>query len=1140
MRYFLVILLTLTLSFAVDAQGKKSEEKLVDKIHDMNDRTISGEVVDESGEPLAGATVMLKGTDIGVATNLDGQFSIMVSGKRPVLEIAYIGMKPETVSFDYHTMKYLFIKMKRADNMMDEVVVTGYQNIKRESATGSYQVLTTEDLDKRSTSDLASRLEGAVPGLVMDPKKGSTDEDAFTIRGVGTFQAKSSPLIVVDGLPIEGGISTVNPYDIENITVLKDAAAASIYGARASNGVIVITTKQAKAQRLTVDFNADLTISEKQDYSNYGWASAADMIELERYNYNAMLAEPGQAGLNSVLTDYRNNRRGSISKVMRLFLQNHEGEISDSDMNAVLNDWAGKDYRKEYMDVHDRTHVTQLYNVAMRMQGNSLSSSFNVNYSTDNMGIQNENSNSLTFKYRGDLKVCKWLDLAFGVNVLNTRSKTHAYDSYTGINSFMPYETMYNADGTRRGMEAGTYLGLAPFSDSTYELKDATFNLADEMNRNFSKRRYTNTRTFLHANFNILPGWTASGQFQYEDIFARTKTLYEADSYFMRNLYNLYTTASSVMEWVADPSKDWWGADFDFDAYLADPDHYGMMQQAKTQTVHHIPEGGCLQTYTQEAQYYTFRAQTGYRNTFAGKHFVDAVAGMEYRQTRVTSEDGLQYGYDPRTQTNLNLMTDWAYINNPTSNVFGSDAPVFGAPSKFGTTSVLHRYYSLYATASYVYDNRYSLSGSYRVDKTDLFGSDPKFRGRPLWSVGASWNAHNETFLRDYTWLNALKLRASYGLTGNIDPNSTSYLTARIKTNSITGGKEGSLQTPPNDQLRWEKTATWNAGVDFSFLGYRVNGSIDYYHKKGTDLLTVTDLDRTTGWSSLTINSGNMVNNGIELQLDGVILPSRGRRSLGIRLGLNFAYNHNEITKVSHFVNSGSEYLNSSLLHEGYPINSMFAFDYTGLKEVDGFYYMGWRDHNGEEHTSSIGNSEFTIDDVVYIGSTTPVYTGALIPTITWNGFTLSAMFNYYGGHYMRIGNDEWSDNAGGAYGYSNTFGNGAVSEKALNYWRGDKRYPANGYFQKDYKYLGYSNYRSSNIAHADYLKFRNVMLSYNFDPKLCRRIGLNDIRLRFQVNNLGTWARNSRNLDPEALTSNGSHTNTVPRSYTFSLFFNL
>ncbi|WP_289287676.1 SusC/RagA family TonB-linked outer membrane protein [uncultured Duncaniella sp.] len=1134
--YLLTGTMAMTLPVGVSAQaGKDNVRTSMEKIEK---KTISGTIFDEDGDPLPGATVLVEDSKEGTSTDVDGNFTLMSGKKNPTLVISYVGMKTARIKVD-NGGRYIRIRMQPAPNMMNEVVVTGYQNIKRESATGSYQVLTSDDLDKRSTTDLASRLEGTVPGLVMDPKKNSTDEDAFTIRGVGTFQAKSSPLIVVDGLPIEGGISTVNPYDIENITVLKDAAAASIYGARASNGVIVITTKRASQQRMTIDFNTDLTISEKQDYSNYGWASAAEMIELERYNFNAMLAEPGQAGLNSVMTDYDNNRRGNISKVMRMLLQNRKCELSDADLNATLSDWARNDYRKEYIDVHDRTQVTQLYNLSMRMQGNSLSSSFNVNYSSDNMGVRNENQNSLSFKYRGDLKACKWLDLSFGVNVLNTRSKTHSLGEYGSINSFLPYESMYDADGTRRGMEAAIYTGHNAFDTPVYELKNPTFNLADEMDRNFSKRRYTNTRTFIHANFNILPGWTASGQFQYEDIFARTCTVHEADSYMMRNIYNLYTTASSVMEWVDDTSKDWWGADMDFDAWMADPEHYGMTQVAKTEAKHHVPDGGSLETYTQEAKYYTFRAQTGYRNTFAGKHFIDAVAGMEYRQTKTTSESSVMLGYDEATQTNLNLNTDWDYINNPTTNVFGADNPVYGAPSTFKTTNILHRYYSLYVTGSYVYDNRYSVSASYRVDKTDLFGADPKFRGRPLWSVGGSWNAHNETFLRDYNWLNALKLRASYGLTGNIDPNSTSYLTATISTNSITGGKQGNLQTPPNDQLRWEKTATWNAGIDFAFLGYRLNGSLDYYHKSGSDLLTITDLDRTTGWSSLTINSGNMINRGVELQLDGVILPSHGRRSLGIRLGFNFAYNHNEVTSVSHHVNSGVEYLSSALLHEGYPINSLFSFDYTGLKEVDGLWYMGWRDHNGEEHTTSISNSEFTIDDVIYSGPATPKFTGAITPTITWNGFSLSAMFNYYGGHYMRVGNDEWSESAGGGYGYGNTFGNGAVSSSALRYWHGDTSYPANGYFQKDYKYLNYASYRNTNVVHADYLKFRNVMLSYNFDPKLCRKIGLNDIRLRFQVNNLGTWARNSRNIDPEAI-SGGRHIDKVPRSYTFSLFFNL
>lgn len=195
-------MLTLALAFSVDAQGTKSGDNLSAKIHKMDDRTVSGEVVDESGEPLAGATVMLKGTDIGVATNIDGQFSIMVSGKKPVLEISYIGMKTESIAIEKTSV--LFISLKRADNMMDEVVVTGYQNIKRENATGSYQIIRAEDMDKRYTGDITSNLEGRVPGVVYDPKSNSKDENAITIRGKSTFNAKESPLVVVDGFPSKG------------------------------------------------------------------------------------------------------------------------------------------------------------------------------------------------------------------------------------------------------------------------------------------------------------------------------------------------------------------------------------------------------------------------------------------------------------------------------------------------------------------------------------------------------------------------------------------------------------------------------------------------------------------------------------------------------------------------------------------------------------------------------------------------------------------------------------------------------------------------------------------------------------------------------------------------------------------------
>lgn len=206
---------------------KKVDNNVANTIEKISEKTVQGSVFDEEGEPLVGATVMIEGTTVGVATDLEGNFSLLSPKKNPTIVITYVGMQPVKMKLD-RANSYLKIVMKPATNMMDEVVVTGFQNIKRESATGAFQVITSDDLDKRSTTSLASRLEGSVPGVVMDPKSNSKDEDAFTIRGVGTFEAKSSPLVVVDGLPIEGGMSTVNPYDIENITILKDAAASAI------------------------------------------------------------------------------------------------------------------------------------------------------------------------------------------------------------------------------------------------------------------------------------------------------------------------------------------------------------------------------------------------------------------------------------------------------------------------------------------------------------------------------------------------------------------------------------------------------------------------------------------------------------------------------------------------------------------------------------------------------------------------------------------------------------------------------------------------------------------------------------------------------------------------------------------------
>ena len=1127
--YCLLFALAMLLSpLATQAQSRRGGS-MTETVRSIEKKTIIGTVVDENEEPLAGASVLIEGTTQGTVTDSDGNFSILVSGKNPVLLFSYLGMESRSVPVTANSQLVLRIKLNPQENMMNEVVVTGYQNFKRENATGAYQVLSAKDMDKRYTGDIKSNLEGKIPGMVVDHNQ--SGEAAITIRGISTFSNNSNvykPLVVVDGLPIEGGLESVNPYDIENITVLKDAAAVSIYGARATNGVIVITSKRARDERLSIDFNADVTISELQSYDNYDWASAAEIIQLEKYNFEAIKShEP--AIIDQYVSDIQRGRIKNIySKALRMLLFNHMGQVSDAELNSTFDRWSKNDYRKEFQNIHDRNLVTHQYNLALRNQGRVLNSSFVVNYAGSNQGVKQENSNSLSFKYSGDLKLAKWFDLSFGANVLNRREKTHAGGSYMSLNSFSAYESMYNEDGTPARMEASIYPGETQFDNPEYELKDPTFNPIEEMNYNFNNYRYTNVRSYVHATIHMpVDGWTVSGQFQYEDINSRSQTRYNKESEYMRNLYNMATIADTKVEWVdTDDPFNW-----DFGNWDGDMDHFYKDPVTVTTATHKVPDGDLLTTTNSYAQYYTFRAQTEYNHTF-GRHSVDVMAGLEYRQTHSTYDSNLLYGYNHATQSNLNVQTDWDFLLTPRIGVLGDVYSTYMAPHTFSTSETLHRFYSYYFTGNYSYDNRYAVSGSYRVDRTDLFGADPEFRGRPLWSVGASWNIHNEAFMdssRD--WLSALKLRASYGLTGNIDSSISSYLTASIRNNRF-GTLEGTLNTPPNDQLRWEKTATWNVGLDFAFFGYRLNGSFDIYKRSGSDLLTSTDLDPTTGWSSLRINNGNMTNFGIELQLNGHILKARRRQDVDINLGFNIAYNKNKVTYVPHKARSGSEYL-SMALHEGYPINSLFSLDYAGLIDVgDGYYRLGWRDKNGEVHTESYSTAVFTPEDAIFSGTYTPTISGAITPEISWRGITLSAMFSFYGGHYMRTDYYAWS-----SYGYD--YGNGSVSREMLRYWEGDTSVPANGYMSTYYNTSG-SGYRNTAIDHAGYVKLRNLVIGYEFPKRICNKIGMQNMRIRFQANNLCTIAANKLGLDPEAVSlTSGAYSNITPRSYTMSISFN-
>ena len=1076
------------------------------------ERTIKGHVYDADGETLIGVPICIGESRVCTVTDADGYYTFKIPVEQTTLKYSYVGMETAYVSIPAGTTTVSRDIVLRSDAVLDDVVVTGYQTLKKESATGAFQKITADDMEKRYTTTILENLEGQVPGLVSyNTGINGEGEQTLSIRGIATFQAKSNPLIVVDGLPIEGSLETINPYDIASITVLKDAAAASIYGARASNGVVVVVTKRAaKKDKVEISLNASLTIADKQTFDNYDYVGTSDAIDTELNAMDAVFADQMGAMYEGF---YWPTYASMFTPVAALYMRHHNGEIDDSQYQNGLNALRGYDYLEEYRDIALRNNITQQYNMALRSKGERGNSNVLLDYKDNNQGFAKEYNRSYNLTYNGDYQVTKWLEASFGTNIRFNNNKTHFEPSRLSVLkspfSFPRYATMYNADGTPGYMKTDFELDDPMFSNEALGFKPLGYNLKEQLAYNFSKTEQTDIRAFAHLKFKLTDWLRFTSQFQYEKIKSSNETLLEKGSYAMNYIYDLYTVGGT----------------------------------------HYMPDAGILDTSNSTGNYLTFRNQADFNYTIAGKHEIEAIAGVELRQTKYRTMSAKYIGYDDGTQTNFMTTTNLYELRRlAASDLYASMYQM--APSSlydpayrggyydgaaYGTSDIMHRYTSVYFTANYTYDHRYSLSGSYRVDKTDLFGADPKYRGRPLWSVGASWNVNNEAFMKDVTWVNLLKLRLSYGITGNIDSSVSSFLVGRIYNNYIIGGKTALLSTPPNDQLRWEKTASWNFGVDFSLLNNRLRGSLDLYRKYSTDILSYTALDPSEGFGSLVINNGEASNKGIELQLNGSIIRPTTADGLGLDVAFNIAYNKNKVEKVT-IVNDALSQLgwgqSSHALVEGNAINSLYAIRYAGHDEAG---FTQWYKADGTPTTEAVW--DIALDDVVCMGTLDPKVTMALTPTLSYKGFSLSAMLAYYGGHVMRTHTDDWAASAA-LTGYN------WVPQCIFDYYQSPDTYELP--LPTVTNMFGSMNtgqslfYFDKAIVPADYMKLRNLVLAYRVPKSACQKLGLTGVTVSLQMNNVAKWVRNDLGVDPEANNPwDGFTMNSPMRSYTMNLGIN-
>ena len=1045
-------------------------------------RNISGTVTDESGEPLVGVSVCINDSKVCTITDSKGFYTLKVPANSCSLKFSYLGMSTAEIRLGNGRAPLNRNVQMTTDYELSEVVVTGYQEISKPKMTGSVTTITADKLDDRYTTNIMNNLEGRVAGL-------STYNGKMTIRGTSSLYAETTPLLVVDGVPVEGSIEDLNPYDIESVNVLKDAAANAIYGAKAANGVIVVTTKNAKkAGKIDIDFSANLTVYEKKnvDYADNFYMTPEQQVDTEAkywdyYFNNGEISNPIQATETQI-----NMGMLAVTPIQYAYYQRAKGDITDSELQAQLSGLKQNNYAKDYANAVYKRQVMQQYNLSLRGKSDKFANNLTLNYKYDNSGIINHFSNQLNIQYKGSYNVSRWLTASFTVNGIYSKQKAAGSDyssSYSYIWAQPAYMPFYNADGTVRGQhyqyDGNDYTSFgSPFEDLSSNPVDEYYK-----NTNILRRQYL--RSHGDLLFKIIDGLTANAQFVYETNRNTSDWTATQDSHLMRSMRNAYYyqgTDGTVKNYV--PTS-----------------------------------GGMLRSTNTYGRYWTARGQLNYTKTF-GKHDIIAIAGLEFRETKQTGTKALLLGYDDQLQSSATNTIDFATLSTMTySSLFLRSAGGYPAKSYVYTPYIEdgmgivkethHKYASGYFNLTYTYDEKYNVFGSFRKDYADVYGLNAKFRGTPLWSVGAGWLMHNESFMKDIKWVNFLKLRASYGVTGNIYQGATSYMTATSgNLNSYTNLPYSEIESPANPNLKWEQSRTTNIGIDFGLLDNRLRGSFDYYNKVGKDIFSNRTLDPSTGFTSMFVNTASMRNRGIELQITSDWLRAYNRKDWSFTTSFTLSHNKNVVTEVENPSTTASQLI-SRPYKEGYPSSALWSYRFAGISDQKGQQGQTlWYVEDDETSHSASGKSPGILE---YSGQSEPKIIMGMDNSVKWNGFSLSVLMAYYGGHMMRALAESES---------MSSYWNMALASYYVNAWTPENPTNTPGIGQYGTNSIAYeTSYSNTAIHHADFLKIRNIVIGYDFPQEWIKHLGMNRLSLRFQIDNPKyLWVANSVHVDLETL----------------------
>lgn len=1066
---------------------------------------IVGKVTDEQGTPLTGVTISVKGGGFSMATQATGGFFMGGVPDKGVIVFTCVGYEPQQIKYDARTN--FNIRMKKRVTEMGSVSVevnNGYQVLPLERTTGSYDLVDNKLFNRSISPDLMDHLNGVVSGVSFDNREqgigaaiksytAQGNVQNFSIRGLSTITSNPTPLIVVDGfpynptLPFDQNLNNLNPNDIESMTVLKDAAAASIWGARAGNGVLVITTKAGKFnQAPRVSAGASVTVTGKPRLFTQRIMSTPDYISIEKSLY-------AQGGYSNLL-DPATAEGKPISEVVALLDQVSNGTLSQADADAQIDALSKIDVRNDIRKYMYATGVDQAYHVDVSGGGANNNYRLAAGYD-DGKAVDFSYQKRFTLSGGYGFRLFKGLDLNLPMEISNNMLGSN-YGSQSNLaNGIPPYSKLADASGKPQNVIYGNGWNEDFIQTALNEgLYDMEYNPINQFRAPQYDHKTENLVQFTPSLGYTWKGLTARLTYQYSRTTSGERR-YASDSVWnVKNNINNYTQVG--------PN--------------------GQLQFP-------INRGGTLDVINSVSVTNNLRASLEYDRRLAANHRIHLTAGYERNEVRVDGSNDGWYGYNPSTgtvQSVVDYVTYWTQTNSILSkSPYPYTSTIYPEAYGAGINGAFTALISSFGVLGYEYKSRYIFTGSARIDEANLFGVDANAKKRPQWSGGFKWDLNKESFYKAH-WLPLLDFRATYGIQGNLpatDVRSLATVTYYPSTVYSAGLPSAELNNPPNPNLTWESVATTNVGMDFAAKKNVLSGKVDYYIKKETDLILTYPVDPTSGTYQLSGNVGAMISHGLEITLNSNNITTKN-----FRWSSRFLLSHNieRLTK-SAAVESATQILENQADNSsagipsalvGRPVYGVYSLKWGGLDaqgNPQGYDTLGKLSEDYNQLSDYM-----RLKDLVYHGSAKPTTTGSLMNDFTYKGFTLSVNITYNLGYYFHA----QSVNYGEIFGYgASVLGMFDGSSDFDKRWQkpGDEKHTyvpsmptlADNSYGRDQFY----SFASVNVQNAGNIRLKDVSLGYDLSPVMPKRSPFSSASLHvYYVSNQLLWTANKLGIDPD------------------------